>query len=222
MSRPAPCTFAESHFSLWSVRNAPAKVPVPTTGTWCILQALTCIRLSYFYPAWLPEFPVPGREELGGDWRRFNPDRSEEIGRGSIKPVTQSWSAWRRAFLSCASSCVSLKPCLRFYGKKKVVLSQHLSCSLHLFLETLWIRQMQDVYSPLQKQRRWPVFKSDIWACLIAPGAPPRASQGCCWPWCLSDGPFDHHRTGLSGPSWEPAEMIGFWQLSSKTVQQAV
>lgn len=119
MSRPAPCTFAESHFSLWSVRNAPAKVPVPTTGTWCILQALTCIRLSYFYPAWLPEFPAPGREELGGDWRRFNPDRSEEIGRGSIKPVTQSWSAWRRAFLSCASSCVSLKPCLRFYGKKK-------------------------------------------------------------------------------------------------------
>lgn len=78
-----------------------------------------CIRLSYFYPAWLPEFPAPGREELGGDWRRFNPDRSEEIGSGSIKPVTQSWSAWRRAFLSCASSCVSLKPCLRFYGGKK-------------------------------------------------------------------------------------------------------
>lgn len=75
-----------------------------------------CIRLSYFYPAWLPEFPMSGREALGGDWRRFNPNR---LASRSIEPVTWSWSAWRRAFLSPASSCVSLKTSLRFKKKKK-------------------------------------------------------------------------------------------------------
>lgn len=110
---PAPCSFAESHFSLWSVTNAPNKVPVSTMGTWCILQPWLAsgwaifIWCDYLNSQCLGERSL---EETEGDSTQIHQMR---LASRSIQPVTWSWSAWRRAFLSRASSCVSLKTCLR-------------------------------------------------------------------------------------------------------------